>query len=73
MSDHDLPGGGLDVRRGEALVDVAAVVVCERVGEAPRRPVLDGDDAPHAELLHQRVVVPQVQQRRPVERGPVVH
>ena len=48
MSDHDLSVGGVDVGRGVVLVDVAAVVVRERVLQPPRRPILDVDDAPHA-------------------------
>ena len=47
MSDHDLSVGGVDVGRGVVLVDVAAVVVRERVLQPPRRPVLDVDDAAH--------------------------
>ena len=49
MSDHDLSVGGVDVGRGVVLVDVATVVVRERVLQPPRRPVLDVDDAPDAE------------------------
>ena len=49
MSDHDLSVGGVDVGRGVVLVDVAAVIVRERVLQPPRRPVLDVDDAPDAE------------------------
>ena len=49
MSDHDLSVGGVDVGRGEVLVDVAAVVVRERVLQPPRSPVLDVDDATDAE------------------------
>ena len=48
MSDHDLSVGGVDVGRGVVLVDVAAVVVRERVLQPPRRPVLDVDYATHA-------------------------
>ena len=47
VSDHDLSVGGVDVGRGVVLVDVAAVVVRERVLQPPRRPVLDVDDAAH--------------------------
>ena len=60
MADHDLPVGRVDVRRGELVGDVAAVIVGERVLQSPRRPVLDVDDAAHGELLHQRRVVPQL-------------
>ena len=49
MADHDLSVGGVDVGRGVVLVDVAAVVVRERVLQPPRSPVLDVDDAPDAE------------------------
>ena len=49
MPDHDLSVGGVDVGRGVVLVDVAAVVVRERVLQPPRSPVLDVDDAPDAE------------------------
>ena len=49
VSDHDLSVGGVDVGRGVVLVDVAAVIVRERVLQPPRRPVLDVDDAPDAE------------------------
>ena len=48
VSDHDLSVGGVDVGRGVVFVDVAAVVVRERVLQPPRRPVLDVDDATHA-------------------------
>lgn len=73
MSQHDLPVGGVDVGRRVVVVDVPAVVVRERVLESPRRPVLDVDQAPHAELLHQRGVVAEVVQTGRVQGGSVVH
>ena len=69
---HDLSFCWADVGRGEILVDVAAVVVRERVLESPGRPVLDRDDAPDAKLLHQGRVVAQVVQLRTVTQGAAV-
>lgn len=75
MADHDFSVGRVNVRSGKVVGYVAAMIVRERVLEPPGRPVLDVDDAAHGELLHQRRVVPQVEEGALVrqQRRTVVH
>ena len=70
MPDHHFSLCRHDIWSRIVIVDVSAVIVRQRIFQFPGCPVLDVDDAPHAVLLHR--VVPQLVQRRPVQRVPVV-
>ena len=73
MPDHELPEGRIDIGRRELLIDVSAVIVCQSIFEPPGSPVLDGDDAAHTVLLHQRGVETQLLQSRVPESQPILY